>query len=238
MIKELLGWIYPKKCILCRRFLKDLDDEYVCRLCYDKFHAEKAKLLGEDQVLQEDICNELDEMLDILEDRPRQIVALFPYTSEYRKAILRWKYRGVRKYAKGFAKLLVNEQKVFDKVSVDAIIPVPLAPSRMRKRGFNQALDLAREISKLSNIPVWDCLKRVRDTKPQAACSREERYSNIQGSITFLTEKCNQDVHYVVMIDDIYTTGSTIKECIKVLRKQYAFRNAKIVAVVVGKGDF
>lgn len=239
MIKELLGLIYPKKCILCRSFLENIDGEYVCRLCYDKFHAEKDQLLGENQVLQEDSCNELDEELSILEDRPRQIVTLFPYTSDYRKSILRWKYRGVRKYAKGFAGLLVTEQKAFKKVTIDAMIPVPLAPSRMRKRGFNQSLDLANEISKLEGIPVWDCLKRVKDTKPQAACSREERYSNMQGSIAFaMVEKYSKDVNYIVIIDDIYTTGSTVKECIKVLRKQYAFRNAKIVTVVVGKGDF
>lgn len=238
MIKELLGLLYPKKCILCRKLLDDIDGEYVCRLCYDKFHAEKEQLLGEDQVLQDHICNELDEELALLEERPEQIVALFPYTSEYRKSILRWKYRGVRKYAKGFAELLVKEQKVFEKVLIDVIIPVPLAPSRMRKRGFNQALDLAREISKLAGIPVYDCLKRVRDTKPQANCSREERYSNVQGSIAFISEKCSRDIKYVVIIDDIYTTGNTIKECIKILRKQYVFRNAKIVTVVVGKGDF
>ena len=238
MIKELLGLIYPKKCILCRKLLEEMDGEYVCRLCYDKFHAEKEQLLGEDQVLQDNLWNELDEELALLEERPEQIVALFPYTNEYRKSILRWKYRGVRKYAKGFAELLVTEQKVFEKVLVDAIIPVPLAPSRMRKRGFNQALDLAREISKLEDIPVWDCLKRVRDTKPQATCSREERYSNVQGSIAFISEKCSRDVNYVVIIDDIYTTGNTIKECIKILRKQHVFRNAKIVTVVVGKGDF
>lgn len=238
MIKELLGLIYPKKCILCRKLLEEMDGEYVCRLCYDKFHAEKEHLLGEDQILQDNICNELDEELALLKERPEQIVALFPYTNEYRKSILRWKYRGVRRYAKGFAELLVTEQKVFEKVLVDAIIPVPLAPSRMRKRGFNQALDLAREISKLEDIPVWDCLKRVRDTKPQTSCSREERYSNVQGSIAFIPEKCSRDVNYIVIIDDIYTTGNTIKECIKILRKQYIFRNAKIVTVVVGKGDF
>ena len=239
MIKELLGLIYPKKCILCRKFLDDMDGRYVCLFCYDKFHAEKEQLLGEDQMLHEDVCNELDEELDLLEDRPKQIIALFPYTNEYRKSILRWKYRGVRKYAKGFAELLVTEQRAFEKVIVDAIIPVPLAPSRMRKRGFNQALDLAREISKLADIPVWNCLKRIKNTKPQAACSREERYSNTKGSIAFVSaEKYNKDVSCIVLIDDIYTTGSTVRECIKILREQHAFRNTRIVAVVVGKGDF
>ena len=242
-MKELLGLIYPKKCILCRRFLEDMDDEYVCRLCYDKFHGENEQLLGEDRILKQDIAYELDEKLVLegvlFQDRPEQIIALFPYSDEYRKSILRWKYRGIRKYAKGFARLLVTEQKVFENVVVDAIVPVPLAPSRMRKRGFNQALDLARAVSELTHIPVWDCLKRVKDTKPQATCSREERYKNTEGSIAFVSaEKYNKDVNYLVIIDDIYTTGSTIKECIKILRKQHTFRNTKIVTVIVGKGDF
>lgn len=238
MINELLGLIFPNKCILCRKILDDMDGEYICNLCYDKFNTERQQLLREDQVLQSDLYDQLEDEFEVLEDRPRQIVALFPYTNEYRKSILRWKYRGVRKYAKGFAQLLVAEQKAFEKVLVDVMIPVPLAPSRMRKRGFNQAFDLAREIGKLEDIPIWDCLKRVKDTKPQAACSKEERYSNIQGSIAVIQEKCTRDVNYAVLIDDIYTTGSTVKECIKVLKKQYAFRNAKIAVVVVGKGDF
>lgn len=241
MIKAFLALVYPRKCIVCRRLLEKSEGEYVCRLCLDRFHGEKSQLLGEEQILREhnlEDLEDLDEAFSLLKDRPDQTVALFPYTGDYRKSILRWKYKGVRKYARAFAYLLVKEQKVFEKVRVDALIPVPLAPSRMRKRGFNQALDLAREIENLTNIPVWDCLKRVRDTKPQADCSKEARYKNVEGSMAFLPKKSDQEVSCIVLIDDIYTTGSTIKECIKTLRQHAIFKDTQIKVVVVGKGDF
>lgn len=275
MIKYMLKIVYPPKCILCKRILDATEDEYLCRLCYDKFRGEKKHLIKEDSILQEVGCqarlrgqrNDEPSYFEELETRVPQCVALLPYTSEYRSAILSWKYRGIRKYAKAFAKLFVEEQKVFKDVKVDALIPVPLAPTRLRKRGFNQALDLALEVGKLSHIPVWDYLERSRDTKPQAECKREERSSNIRGSIRVkekvlkqlgeqrvedgvtpeeleqvlegrVSTKDNETVNHIVIVDDIYTTGSTVKECIKVLKKIYIFKDVIFDIIVVGKGNF
>lgn len=235
IIKQLLKSIYPSKCVLCKSFLEVTDDEYVCRLCHDKFEAEGKQLLKE------------DHMLHNIEGLSPRCVALFPYTSEYRSAILSWKYKGIRKYAKAFASLLIEEKRVFETVQVGALIPVPLAPSRLRKRGFNQALDLAVELGKLSDIPVWDCLERCKDTMPQAQCLRAQRYHNIKGSIQ-LKEKVIDNIektletcpaiNHMIIIDDIYTTGSTAKECIKVLKKAYIFRDVTFDIVIVGKGNF
>ncbi len=279
MIGYMLKMVYPPKCILCKRILDATGDEYLCRLCYDKFRGEKKHLIKEDSILQEVGCqtvlrkqeNGESSYFEALETGVPQCIALLPYTSEYRSAILSWKYKGIRKYAKAFAKLFVEEQKVFKDVKVDALIPVPLAPTRFRKRGFNQALDLALEIRKrgfnqaldlaleigeLSHIPVWDYLERSRDTKPQAECKREERYSNIQGSIRvkkkvlkqleetdYVIEgrtptKDNETVNHIVLVDDIYTTGSTVRECIKVLKKIYIFKDVIFDIIVVGRGNF
>lgn len=263
MIGYMLKMVYPPKCVLCKKILDAIEDEYLCRLCYDKFRGEKKYLIKEDSILQETECqtvlteqNGEPSYFEALETRVPQCIALLPYTSEYRSAILSWKYKGIRKYAKAFAKLFVEEQKVFKDVKVDALIPVPLAPTRFRKRGFNQALDLALEVGKLSHIPVWDYLERSRDTKPQAECKREERYSNIQGSIRvkkkvlkqleetdYVIEgrtptKDNETVNHIVLVDDIYTTGSTVRECIKVLKKIYIFKDVIFDIIVVGKGNF
>lgn len=254
VIKGLPKVIYPPKCVLCKRILEETEDEYVCRLCYDKFRGEKKHLIKEDCILQEiEPQTILQEQrsgevsyFEMVEARRPQCITLLPYISEYRSAILSWKYKGIRKYAKAFAQLIVEEQKVFENIKVDALIPVPLAPSRFRKRGFNQALDLAVEIGKLSHIPVWDYLERNRNTKPQAECTREERYSNIRESIRvkkiameeIIGYQDKKVINHIVIIDDIYTTGSTAKECIKELRKLESFRDARFDIVVVGKGDF
>lgn len=226
ILQSLLGYFYPNKCMLCRRILSSLDDSYICRLCYSDF---KDKYGGK----KYNMNNNMD--FNTLEYMPTKVITLFPYESAYRKAILRWKYGGYRKYAKGFAKLLVEEQLVMPTENT-VLVPVPLAPSRMKKRGYNQALDLAVQISKLTDIPVLDCLRRTHDTKPQVACTKEERYTNAKNSMKCIDDKRVKKINTLVLIDDIYTTGSTIKEAIRVIKRQYIFRDAHIYVVVVGKG--
>lgn len=242
MLKTILEIVYPPKCIWCRKILQPMDGTYCCHLCEDKLEEVRQGLLKEEQTLK---------VIEVLgEEENLQLnpcLALVPYSLEYRQAILRWKYSGIRKYAKAFASLIV-ERKILERLQIDMLVPVPLAPSRMKKRGFNQALDLAEEMGKLTEIPVWNCLKRTRDTKPQAECSKRERSENIKDSITFneqfeeskqyKKQKRIETVNCIAIIDDIYTTGSTARECMKVLEKQFLFRDATFYIIVVGKGSF
>ena len=169
------------------------------------------------------------------EDDPviKRIVGLFPYCDYYRKAIMRWKYHGIRRYAKGYADLFVNELVAPYILELDAFIPVPLAPSRAKKRGFNQAKDLAGEMTLLTKIPMYDCLIRTRDTKPQVECTKEERSKNVKGSIAINQKFELPQLRRVAIVDDIYTTGSTAKECIKILQQVYAMKDATFYLLVV-----
>ncbi len=252
ILQSLLGYFYPYKCMLCRRILTSLDELYICRMCHHNLKDNGSQLLNYHQTKKSDSRLVLDykaqfiqSNLEIsetkeadynaLEYMPKQIVSLFPYEAEYRKSILRWKYRGYRKYAKGFAKLLV-EERLGEHHLDTVLIPIPLAPSRMKTRGYNQALDLAIEISKLTGIAVLNCLRRTHDTKPQVCCNREERYRNVYESMCYIETKNSRKIKYIWLIDDIYTTGSTIKEATRVIKKQEAFCDALIYTIVVGKG--
>ncbi|MBI1271065.1 hypothetical protein GC174_11595 [bacterium] len=110
------------------------------------------------------------------------------------------------------------------------LIPVPLHRKRLNKRGFNQALVLAKELGRLTNIPVRvDLLKRIKDTTPQFGLSLEERRTNLEGA--FALSKTNRDdVSTIVLVDDLFTTGNTLIECARPLidsksgqRRFYAF---------------
>ena len=235
-VQSFLGFIYPNKCMCCRCILSKLDDAWICRMCYDKICVETRYLSH----IKKDKISELEDYIELQEYRPRKIISLFPYNSQYRKAILRWKYRGVRKYAIGFTDLLVQQgifkENEYDKETV--LVPIPLASSRMKKRGFNQALDLAMQISKRTGLPVLDCLKRTRDTIPQSSCTKEERYQNAKKSMCVICQKDKLNVKSIILIDDIYTTGSTIKEAIRAIKNEYIFKDAIIDVVVIGTGDF
>lgn len=235
MKDRLLKLLYPDKCMFCRRLLTKLEDEYICRLCYDRLKSEQAIQDFKQKKIDEIKIEGIDENGILSDQRPQKIIALLPYDNEYRQAILRWKYKGIRKYAKGFASLLAEREEI-KALHAELLVPIPLAASRMRLRGFNQALDLANEMSKLMDIPVWDCLKRCKDTKPQAKCSKDEREKNVYRSMIF-SKTIYKEVNSLILIDDIYTTGSTIKECIRVLRKEFPFRNTFIYVVVIGKGE-
>jgi ComF family protein len=104
----------------------------------------------------------------------------------------------------------------------DAIIPVPLHPARERERGFNQALLLGELLSARTEIPLRPLLERVRFTKTQTAFDRAERMENLRNAFRL---RRNADVQSlrVLLLDDVLTTGSTLSECARVLRKAGAF---------------
>jgi ComF family protein len=97
------------------------------------------------------------------------------------------------------------------------MVPVPLHPHRLRKRGFNQALVLARILSRTYNIPLdRDNLVRTRWTQSQVGLSERERKDNVRGAFAVL-KSARITQRTILLLDDIYTSGSTVDECSKVL---------------------
>ena len=102
---------------------------------------------------------------------------------------------------------------------IDLIIPVPVSKERLKERGYNQAEELARHLSKISEIPYnKDILVRCKDTKPQSGFSQVQRSNNIKGAFKCISGLSKMD-KVILIVDDIYTTGSTINECAKVLKE-------------------
>jgi competence protein ComFC len=100
----------------------------------------------------------------------------------------------------------------------DVIVPVPLHAAKQRERGFNQAILLARSLSARSGIPVSVTLQRVRYTKTQTAFDRAERMQNLRNAFRL---RPGRDVRglRVLLVDDVLTTGSTLSECARVLKR-------------------
>lgn len=230
-LRQLKHLVYPEKCMVCRKLLSGEVEQVVCDGCYSHLlKGNLCKRCGRPYKIGEEgcLCCEVEE-----EPLTEQVVGLFPYRDHFRKSVLRWKYQGIRKYARGYADLFVNDLGTIALLDIDAFIPVPLAPSRAKKRGFNQAKDLSREMSKLTGVPVYDCLVRTRDTRPQAECSKEQRSKNVKGSIAINPKLPLPHLRRVAIVDDIYTTGSTAKECIKILKQEYAMKDAAFYLLVV-----
>lgn len=100
--------------------------------------------------------------------------------------------------------------------AADALVPVPLHPSRERERGFNQAEELAKVLARQTGIPLLRALVRVRPTVPQVDLSEAERRSNVRGAFSVRAPVRGLRA---VLVDDVRTTGSTLAECARTLRK-------------------
>ncbi len=103
------------------------------------------------------------------------------------------------------------------RVQPDVIVPMPLHPARLRERGFNQSLELARQIARRLNVPLLiDACQRVRDTPPQSALDWKERDKNVRKAFA-----CMQDFSgkHVAMVDDVMTSGASLNELALALRR-------------------
>lgn len=140
------------------------------------------------------------------------------YTGTLRDLILGYKFSGQF----GRTRLLANmANKAFslnDGQSPDVIVPVPLHPKRLLWRGFNQAAEISRPLSKKMGIPILTHgLQRNRNTPPQTRLGLEERQANIKDAFTADTSVVANK--RVLLVDDVYTTGATLRECTRTLKR-------------------
>lgn len=137
------------------------------------------------------------------------------HTGALRQAILAYKFENRRPLAEPLAGLLAER---FQREAqwpaplplgeVEALVPVPLHPSRRRWRGFDQALHLTRELGARVGLPVWDsALQRTRPTVPQVQLTPAQRQSNVRGA--FAGEREILEGRCVLLVDDVFTTGAT-----------------------------
>lgn len=158
---------------------------------------------------------------------------LFLFQGPLREAVHLFKYSGYWKLGRGLIRSRLSDL-LPSLEDVDRILPVSLHPSRLRRRGFNQAVVLAREVAEGSGTPMdLECLVRRKGGRPQVGLRPKERRRNIRGCFAVTSSK-NVRGRKVLLVDDILTTGATAKECARVLKKA----GAKEVRLLTLAGAF
>ena len=137
------------------------------------------------------------------------------YEGPLEKALHRFKYEGRRPLAKPLAMLLA-ERLAVDGIAAEAITWVPLHERRRRRRGYNQAELLGRELARLCRLPVVGGLVRLRDTPPQVGLDRLRRQTNVSGA--FRWEGKELGLRSLLLVDDVATTGATLEACADALK--------------------
>lgn len=151
------------------------------------------------------------------------------------QAIYQFKFHNKRYYGDIFAREMACRYGQWIRAhEVEEIIPVPLHPSRMRARGFNQACLLAERLSCELRIPVGKhVVYRIRNTKPQKQLNDQERGKNLKQA--FGVSRQWKAPRSVLLVDDIYTTGSTIDRISKVLKKA-GVQKVYFLTISIGQG--
>ncbi len=146
--------------------------------------------------------------------------ALGAFEGSLQAAIHRWKYEGKTHLTPFFAEWMAEGlSRYWEPCSLDLLIPVPLHPQRLRERGFNQALLLAKALSRRTGIPYSKTiLKKKKPTLPQVNLSGVEREKGLKAAFHVI-EREELLGKSVLLVDDVYTTGATVNECSKVLVK-------------------
>ena len=114
----------------------------------------------------------------------------------------------------------LNESRIVEKIKTyDTIIPVPISTKRKMQRGYNQSFLIAKEIAKSLNLEIINnCLYKNKNIIEQSKLNKEDRQKNIQGVYKLIDKKKLKNKK-ILLIDDIYTTGSTVNECSRTLRQ-------------------
>ena len=143
-------------------------------------------------------------------------VCALHYSTPVDSLIKRMKFGHQLSSARVLASLLAQHLTQMDITSVDAILPVPLHKSRLRQRGFNQALELAKDLRKYHEIPLLKSVTRVVNTKAQTLVKGEDRALNLSGAFT--VKPGVELPKHVAILDDVITTGSTSNELARLLK--------------------
>ena len=145
---------------------------------------------------------------------------IFKYENIIRKLILNYKFNNKSYLYKTIANYIIKNEKFCENIkSYDIIITVPISKKRNKERGYNQSYLIAKELGKKLEINVInDCLIKTKNIIEQSKLNKDDRIKNIQGVYSLINqEKINNKK--VLLIDDIFTTGSTVNECCKTLHK-------------------
>lgn len=203
LLDTVLNFIFPPTCGFCNK----MREGYLCQDC-------KRKITNSNFYLNQlDFYQNKDNFIE-------EHFYLFSYIEPIRGKILQYKFDDKAYLANTIYEFFMNNEKLYGFLKkYDIIIPIPISSSRKRERGYNQSELLARKISKMANIHIeTQVLKKAKNNQPQSSLNKEQRRENVKNVYKVQNEVKIQNKE-ILLLDDIYTTGSTANECARMLKQ-------------------
>lgn len=232
LLAEAVNLLYPPRCPICDEVLAP--GRQICLACRKKVVR-----------MKEPVCKRCGKQLDDMRreycldcsrktQRYQQGKAVFVYQGAIRQSMYRFKYANRREYARFYAREAAElYRKWITGHNIEVIVPVPIYEKKQRRRGYNQAEVFARALGRELDIPVdAGLVRRVRNTTPQKELNDKERKANLKNAFQL---SCNI-VKYkqILLVDDIYTTGSTMDAVAEVLQSG---ENTRIYYICISIGS-
>jgi ComF family protein len=217
----LLDILFPPRCHVCRMFLADPTTIHLCAGCQDKIAMIRSPLCpvcGVPFATENGIDHTCGHCLTTTRRPFATARAAARFEGPVQQLIHRFKYGKKAHLSRSLGLLTADALGDFQStISADFIVPVPLHRRRLRERGFNQSQLLGQVLAKRWKIPLAvHNLRRLRWTEPQTGLSAAERERNIRGAFAVASPKRFRGKR-LLLVDDVYTTGSTVMECAKTL---------------------
>lgn len=217
---KIISIIYPPKCIFCQQIMDHDAVLHICSACYCGLPFAQMVFLATSQEGDDNYCD--------------GAVSVFQYTGVVKESLIRFKFYNEPSYYRTYAKLIADKlSKMADIKQYHMVISVPLHKHKEFSRGYNQAYLISKELGRELKLPEGSrLLKRYRYTEAQSLLDKQKRSQNVKGAFT-ITYPVKVAGKSILLVDDILTTGSTLEECSKELKKAGA---VKVTAVVVATG--
>lgn len=207
--------LFPRRCGVCDKALAKYE-QGICSECIKKA-----------VYIEEPVCVKCGRPItgmtvlcsDCMKNRREFEAGRFPLSYEWiGNSVYRFKYMNRPEYVTYYADVIMDKLGDFIKcINADAFVPVPLHKKRLAKRGYNQAEELSRELSKRTGIPtVANCVQRSRNTIPQKKFNKKARLINMKKA--FIVRENSVKLKTIIVVDDIFTTGSTINSLSRELK--------------------
>lgn len=223
LIDFILHLLFPDRCLFCREILSSAGGQPLCSTCRLTFTPAGRFCPGCERFYRaEDSCNCHHASSPL-----QSLYALSRYDHRWRFLLHDLKYRGRRSLARSFGVWLAQEIIRHEYCVPQVVVPVPLHRRREEERGFNQSALIAGYIARTLGIPCRQLLVKNKETISQTTISRRERHENVRGAFSCVSAPAQGSV--VLLVDDIYSTGATMREAAAALQES----GAKIYGAVV-----
>ncbi len=222
LVRALLDTFFPPLCHSCREFIPDAGPIHLCADCLSRIiaiHSPLCQSCGTPFATEAGVDHTCGACL---QHRPgfASARAAARFDGPLKELIHLFKYAGKVEIRRPLALFTAARLAPFvEDIAPDFLVPVPLHPRKLRERGFNQALLLGQLLAKQWQLPLSiNNLRRIRWTEPQITLSAEQRLQNVRGAFA-VHAPAEFARKRLLLLDDVYTTGNTVAECAKTLKR-------------------